>query len=122
MLRNCLQCVNKKVHVNVSNENENETVIFFQWKSRTENRVVKNKDISVKLMEKSRQQNTVIQLIDQLHEEVINFTPHIYSIHQQYTAMKSKRESMNENEVVFHCDFSEIVFLNVAQIYNRCIL
>jgi len=107
MLRQCKECSNKRIPCDIGTDRENDTITFYQWQTRVEEKMIKNKLKSIKLVEKAQTYSTKSKLVDELNQQMQVFPPHVFAIRDQYTAMKNKRDSLTESEVLFHCDFSE---------------
>jgi len=109
MLRQCHECNSKTVPTRLGENTVDDIVTFSQWKSRSETRVIKGKDVEVKLMDKCNVNITKAGLVDRLNASVPEFLVHVFNIRQQFAALKSKKESLHPSEVIIHCDFSENV-------------
>ena len=107
MNKKCSECVAKDIGISLPEDLREDSVQFFEWKSRTECRVVKNRSINVKLMEKCIVVTTKADLADRLKSAIPGFLVHVFTIREQYSALKYKKEHLGRDEIILHCDFAE---------------
>ena len=115
MLGICLVCSTKVILPLPSDDNLNDNVTLSQWKSRNEDRTIKGKDKTVRLMEKRQELTTKADILARLNVVVPEFLQHVYTIRHQYAALKLKKETLSVEEAIIHCDFSENYVLKYHQ-------
>jgi len=112
-MRKCVQC--KEKIVELCAEDKVELITYQQWKNRSEKRVVKCRESSAKLMEKMVVESSIGELIDHFTQFLPAYLQHTFTIDHQHVSMKHKRNKLEENEIVIHCDFSENYVLKYAE-------
>lgn len=107
MYRKCKVCKNKEFNVLRTTEEQKEVVSFFQWKSRTEERMVKEKVKNVRLTEKQIIEASISDILQLLKKLLPNFLRHVFNIYYQYSEMKQLQDNLTYNALIIKIDYSE---------------
>ena len=115
MLRKCKSCCDQKLQAVVSDERQGDSVTYYQWRSRSEVRRIKNIEKTVKLTEKAAVHTTMEGLVNVVHDLTQSFLEHMFAVRTQYHTMKLKKEKLLPNEMIIRCDFSENYILKYGE-------
>jgi hypothetical protein len=111
MYNECKLCRSKCV-VFTDNARNAAEVTWFQWISKTDKRTRmqaggSEKTFTVRVVAKERIVGTIECLKKSLHDDLQQYTVHVYNIGHQYKQLKDLREQLKINECVVLIDFSE---------------
>jgi len=118
MYRTCSNCKDKKIPTTLDPSLKGNIIIWEEWVTKFVPRrgaygSTEEKDVRNVFLEK---RNTSFEkLVELTQDHLSNFSRHIYNIKLQYERMRKLRESLSQNEVVVHIDYSE----NYACKYTR---
>lgn len=107
MYRECVKCQDKVIEHNLTQDELNENVAYFQWSRKTENRSIKGKDKLVTSTYKAVLNTSVTGLYSEFKLKIVPFMKHVYNMRHQYRSLKSKKDHLQQNEIVVQIDFSE---------------
>lgn len=115
LFRLCNEC--KKSEVVFDETRGNDLILYFQWITLKEKYFEKKSKTvreSVKLT-KQPLQATVSELISKIRSKLPDFMAHEARIVHQYSNLSDKKKSLQPNEILIHCDFSENYSLKYAE-------
>ena len=114
MSRECNQCKNNTLPVNITDEQLHAPVSYFKWKRKREERNIHGQENEVKHMEKSTIVSSIEELIDDVNSQLPAFLIHIFNIRNQYSYLKCIRDNLAKHEILKQIDFSEIYVLKFS--------
>lgn len=107
MFGDCGQCKDNRLEYN--KDVEYEDVEWTEWAIKTENKNRKNhtnkKDISITIKELKK--GSVDELVNKFEDQLIRYKKHLFTIRNQYSYYRQKKQSIKERECIVHIDFSE---------------
>src|SRR6476469_1973897 len=109
MLRECVECRDKINHMslNLTNEELDRNVSYFQWSRQTERKTIRGKEKVVTSTYKAVLSTDVRSLFTELKLQIEPFMKHVYNMRHQFCMIKSKKESLQQSEMIIQIDFSE---------------
>ena len=109
MYRDCADCKNKTLET--YEHDSTKMIDWFEWKTK---RVEKEKTekgenitFTVTITAKEIESGPIGQLLDAFESDLKKSCSHLYNITHQYRALRSLKESLTDQDVVLHMDFSE---------------
>ena len=84
-----------------------DSLIYFQWKSINEDKIVKGEKKTFKITKKVAISSTVKELKMALAEDIPVMKKHLYSIYSYNKLKKELKENLTEKEIIIQIDFSE---------------
>jgi hypothetical protein len=109
MFGDCGQCKDNRLEYN--KDVEYEDVEWTEWAIKTEKRKIKTeksyqeKDISITI--KELRKGSVDELVNKFEDQLIRYKKHLFTIRNQYSYYRQKKQSIKERECIVHIDFSE---------------
>lgn len=109
MFGDCGQCKDNRLEYN--KDVEYEDVEWTEWAIKTEKRKIKTgksyqtKDISITMKEFKK--GSVDELVNKFEDQLIRYKKHLFTIRNQYSYYRQKKQSIKERECIVHIDFSE---------------
>jgi hypothetical protein len=107
MFNECPKCKNECVEYNFTEHKEEETVTWLEWVVQKIEYVKNNEPKSSKRVKKDLRNGNLANLITMFEKELTVYKVHIFNIRHQYNCYKKVKDSLQSNEVLLHCDFSE---------------
>ena len=106
MERNCEECKNKSIVA--ENRIDDETVVEYeQWVRKKVPQIVKSREVDVTKIMKEKITCNINELLHKLEEMAPNFLIHLNNINHQYNAIIQLKETLDDESVLLHIDFSE---------------
>ena len=107
MYRDCAKCKFKIIPV-TDTINMGRQVVWKIWRNKRFEIPTQNGDIkNITKTVKENEQGTIQQLHDEIQVEANRSLRHIYNIRHQYRAISKLKDSLNDDDLVIHIDFSE---------------
>jgi hypothetical protein len=107
MTRQCDNCKEKDLGIDISDERLRSEICYFQWRSKSEMREIQGRMKEVRLVEKSPIRSTIDELIKEVRNQIPSFLKHVYYVKHQYEHSKFIKENLKPNEAQLQIDFSE---------------
>jgi len=105
MYNECIICGDRNI---VKQEcDQNEDVVWTEWRTRKENRSVKSEKREITITVKEEIEGKLMDLIDRFSEEMVRFKRHVFNISSQMKHYRDLKSNLQENEVLLHIDFAE---------------
>ena len=95
--------------------NKSEKLFFYEWVTEPEDRIVKGKEVKVKVTKKIKKYCTVEQLMEKLKSSLLEFLQHAYRVWHQLSFSKNLKSTIKLNEIFMTIDFSENAVLKYAE-------
>lgn len=118
MYRTCSNCKNKKFPTTLDPSLKENIIIWEEWVTKSVPKKstggpTEEKEVRNVFLEKRH--TSIEKLVELTQDHLSKFSRHIYNIKHQSERLRKLRESLTENEVVVHVDYSE----NYACKYSR---
>jgi hypothetical protein len=104
MFGDCGQCKDNRLDYN--KDVEYEDVEWTEWAIKTEKRKIKTgksyqkKDISITIKEFKK--GSVDELVNKFEDQLIRYKKHLFTIRNQYSYYRQKKQSIKERECIVH--------------------
>lgn len=120
MYRTCSSCRHKTFRTTLDPSTKGNIIIWEEWVTKSVPITKKCKDGSTEVKEVrnaflEKRHTSIEKLVDLTQDHLSNFSRHIYNIKHQFERLRRLRESLTQNDVVVHIDYSE----NYACKYTR---
>ncbi|CAH0561154.1 unnamed protein product [Brassicogethes aeneus] len=107
MYQTCPECKNTSIIQNVNDINKNDSISYHQWQTVKVKRSQKD-DTLVRVSRKNIVDSTKKEAIETLEFKLLpDYMTHQFKIFYQYQQLKNAKNSINNNEIFIHMDFSE---------------
>lgn len=98
---------NKEFKISLTASQNQQTVSWYEFISKSHEFEKDGEKRLTKRMVKSQQTGVLHNLAELIQRDLKSFKVHHYNIYHQYIQYKESIEKLEDNEVIFHCDFSE---------------
>lgn len=125
MYSKCGKCLTKAKDVVTIDTNYSETPVqWYEWRLITKEytKIIDNKEIvkTTKKYVKAAVDGTIASLVEAFLKEMLTFKIHYFNMKYQYRAYKKYLESLEDDEVLLVCDFSENYKFKLSEEIQAC--
>ena len=110
--RTCSNCKNKTFPTTMDPSTKGNIIVWEEWVTKSVSFTKKCKDGSTEEKQGrnaflEKRHTSIEKLVELTHDHLSNFSRHIFNIKHQFERLRSLRETLTQNDVVVHIDYSE---------------